>query len=150
MNTLIRQLNHFLIDEKKPLIDFKDDLETILENITHVDELKKMVKYDFEKYFRNQIYVKENEFEIVIIGWYCDQETSVHGHPNGGCLFSVLEGSLLETRYPSQKSTLLEKQNGVRYIDNTLGKHSVICVSTSPSISLHIYSPPFFQNKKMI
>ena len=58
----------------------------------------------------------------------------------------ILDGSLLEERI-SEYTTIFSKviPGKMSYIDNTHGKHNI---TAKKSWSLHIYSPPFYYDKK--
>lgn len=98
-----------------------------------------------KKYQRHIIFWCE-QFEIVMIAWLPSQQTSIHGHPSGGCLFRVLDGRLSEELFPeggSSVSNTYTNNDAFGYIDDRAGKHRVECTSDRPTLSLHIYSPPF-------
>ena len=87
--------------------------------------------------------------ELVVITWDSDQKSGRHGHPEGGCIFKVLQGSINEEFYktmnPEDNYEHLNKhtKDNVGYIDNTLGYHLVHNVKDNVCVSLHVYSPPF-------
>lgn len=141
---LIDQLGVFLSTPGRTLQSFSSAFETWVydESVDHHSPLVSGARYRTERYSRQILYRHEDLFEIVMIGWLPDQKTSIHGHPSGGCLFMVLEGVLQEVRYPGG-GRLHHPGEPVQYIDDTMGQHEVRCVSRSPTVSLHIYSPPF-------
>jgi len=100
---------------------------------------------DPTKYQRHIIF-RCQEFEIVMIAWLPSQQTSIHGHPSGGCLFRVLDGRLSEQLFPeggaSSVLNTYTSKDAFGYIDDRTGRHRVECTSDRPTLSLHIYSPP--------
>lgn len=148
LNSLINQLESF-INTSLGLKEFAPAfMEWVWRNRISEDPISGMVEFNQSRYHR-QVLFYNSIFEIVLIGWLPDQETTIHGHPVGGCLFVPIQGQLEETVYSADNPVhrkLLE--NEMRYIDNTMGTHSVRCVSREPAVSLHIYSPPF--TKKLL
>jgi len=147
---LINELRHFFkINGPTTHIDkFSSILQRWLkenQDLPFLERLQTQAQFDMSHYVRNVIYKEEELFEIVIIGWLPNQHTSFHGHPCGGCLFTVLQGHLLETRETGEKQ-LLDISTDVQYIEDSLGKHKVECLSREKTISFHIYSPPFLSS----
>ena len=142
MDNLISLVSEHL-DKNKTLEDFMIDSETKNE----------LMKFDYSKfspkpdsYSRNRIFNNES-FEILILAWDKDSKTPVHDHPENGCVLLLLDGSLVEERI-SEYTTIFSKviPGKLSYIDNTHGKHSI--TAKKKSWSLHIYSPPFYYDKK--
>jgi len=117
-------------------------------------DYKKKIQFNNINYNRLKLF-QNNDFEIMLICWNKNQETKIHNHPKNGCLYKVLEGTLIEQRYnnifksssvsstraPSLSSFINNNQKS-NYIDNDLGIHKII--AKEKSVSLHIYSPPLF------
>ena len=135
-----------MIDEK-----LKDD-----SNVLSCSEI--INKYNFEDYIssfnsvnNNKNYYKKtlfrnDKFELILIRWDKDAETSIHPHPKNGCLLKPIFGKLNETRYlksNKEKNTELEI-NKVYYMHDDIGKHKIM--AKDDSYSIHLYSPPNFYN----
>ena len=122
-----------------------EQLKTFLEDYTSDDWLDYM-KIDKNKYNR-YIFKKNDLFELVIITWDANQETRLHGHPENGCLFKVLQGNIDEYLYKNidSKEFKINKfsKNDVSYIDDKKGFHSMKNNYNNTCVSIHIYSPPF-------
>jgi cysteine dioxygenase len=105
------------------------------------------IKTDNSNYCRNTIF-RNDQFEILILSWLPGQKTSIHYHPNNGCLMKILKGQLHETKFTN--NAVIEeiyKQNDTSYIHNDIGKHIIYNNSKDLTVSLHIYSPPnFYKN----
>lgn len=100
--------------------------------------------------FRNE------QFEIYQINWVKNAETTIHKHPQNGCIMKIIEGSLQEKifkeiTYPIESKDMTNKyeiqqnvynKNNVSYIDDTIGLHKIKALENT--ISLQIYSPPKF------
>lgn len=120
------------------------DLIHILEAYTGID-WQQYVKFDNEKYVRNNVY--SNEYiDILIICWGNNQSSRVHDHPEKGCLMKILDGTLQEDLYVKRetsylfiKSNTLEKDS-IAYKESTNCVHDIIAINNR-AVSLHIYSP---------
>ena len=96
-------------------------------------------------YYKNIIY-KNDLFELILIKWDKNSETSIHCHPENGCLLKPISGKIKEIRYfnnkKEEKTDL--KINEVYYMHDKIGKHKII--ADEDSYSIHLYSPPNFYN----
>uniref|UniRef100_A0A6C0J053 Cysteine dioxygenase n=1 Tax=viral metagenome TaxID=1070528 RepID=A0A6C0J053_9ZZZZ len=118
------------------------DMKSLKNIDCNLDELKKFVFFDKEKYKKNVVYRNSN-YEIILITWLPGQQTKLHAHPKNGCIMKVLEGELNENLYiPGKIIDNIYKKEDISYIDNTIGKHIISNNSKNNTISLHIYSPP--------
>ena len=147
-----------------PLLNYRDAIDIFLEQrrsdllqpILEDDDLLRSLTGP-DRYQRHVLHHCP-AYEIVLIVWLPGQQTSMHGHPAGGCLFRVLKGSLQEEFVPPHRHAPLVQtwhdHDFFSYIDDELGMHRMTCTSTSESsdaderflditVSLHIYSPPF-------
>lgn len=92
------------------------------------------------------VLVQNDWLKVVLISWKPGDQTDVHGHPSGGCVFKVLQGKLQEKRYsptesPVLKSVEVYQEDDLAYIDDRLAFHSVGNPNSGPAISLHAYTP---------
>jgi len=127
----------FSLNENK---DFSS-MELLEKYVTKsIIDWRKYVIFNKYNYNKNIIY-RNTIFEIIIISWLPGQYTSLHGHPENGCLMKVLYGTLNETllNKKTYKETMINT-NEVMFIKNN--KHIISNVSNKCSISIHIYSPP--------
>ncbi len=97
--------------------------------------------------------MKPNEqlpFGIAVLTWLPGQMTSIHGHPENGCVMMPLCGTLTEERFtilaslpnkylPVQKNILIPGQTS--FINNEIGFHRVRNNGNITAVSLHVYSP---------
>ena len=107
------------------------------------------LSFDTLKYKKNLVY-RDNDFEIFVVGWRPKQSTKIHNHSENGCLFKILEGSIVEQLYDKDIKLLghkLLKKDMNSYIHNSRCYHSMSNISLINSVSLHIYSPPNFEIK---
>ena len=115
------------------------------------DDWKKYCNFSSEGYLRNLVH-KSDKFDIFVICWSKNCISSIHDHPERGCLMKVLNGILEEELYSSDNiknklnHSILVKDD-IKYIDDIIGYHR-ISNNCNPSISLHIYSPGDFETKK--
>lgn len=94
----------------------------------------------------NHVLIKNELLKVVLIHWTPNKISSVHGHAEGGCLFKVLQGRLMERRYsPDTSQQLLAVSNfqagSMAYIDDEMAYHDVGNPYNAPAISLHVYTP---------
>jgi len=117
------------------LIDMK---KWIHDNMDLID-YKKYVQYKEDTYNRNIVWKDEN-IEVVVISWMANQDSPIHNHTRGGCLFRVLEGILDEHLYTTQdiKYKTYTNKNGFAYIHNDIGTHKML--PKHNTVSLHIYA----------
>lgn len=107
-------------------------------------------------YIKNKFYTKikvdkinsykPRNFDAYLIVWHLNEFSYIHNHPNRGCIFKVLTGSLKEIRYANY--TLDELETNVittgqtKYIHDSEALHKVKNNDENNlTISLHIYSP---------
>lgn len=103
-----------------------------------------------EQFFKNpntnHVLVQNDLLKVVLIHWKPGQQSSVHGHAQGGCVFKVLHGKLQEKRFspdPVQELLALStfKKGSMAYIDDEMAYHAVGNPFDEPAISLHVYTP---------
>lgn len=76
----------------------------------------------------------DKDIEIVLWNWSKGYKTENHWHPEGGCIFKIFSGRLLEFRKDTTKILL---PGDISWIDNSQGQHCIYAAENS--ISLHIY-----------
>ena len=113
-----------------------------------------------------------HQMELLLICWPQGYQSQIHDHAQNGCVFRILYGSIQENRYlvhlsstsfsSSSLSSMEHNQQQPNttfatfaetktctasttcyQIDNSTHVHSML--STRPSVSLHVYSPPMYQ-----
>lgn len=103
-------------------------------------------------YSRTPIF-RTNSVEAFVMFWPPGVESPVHDHPDGGCTFLVLNGTLQQRvfRLSAHKDKPLEETGmhlvtagGISSMKGRSGIHAIKCVSEIPAISLHVYAPPDF------
>ena len=129
----------------------------------HFSDWKKYALFSPTHYTRNL--VEMSDFvEFIVLCWNPQQESRVHDHDGSDCLMVVLQGEVVEKRFTitdetevvgeKRKSsivspalqpsliTTLTVGGGAVHISDKKAYHSVGNYSTSPAVTLHIYSPP--------
>jgi cysteine dioxygenase len=99
------------------------------------DDWRNYVSFDNIHYKRNLVY-KNDIFEIILICWKKNQESPIHDHPENGCIFKVLEGSIIELKKNSIRTLNI---NDIGY---SIGKNVHQIKAIQDTITLHVYSPP--------
>ena len=124
----------------------KKILEKIIESYNSNDWEKYKLVDDNVDYLKNIVKSKYNQqlYVIIIITWNPNKYIKIHNHAENGCIFKILEGSLIEKKY----NTNLEimninkcKKDTISYIDNNIGYHSITNNNDQNTYSLHVYSP---------
>lgn len=128
MDNLIIQINEHL--KLNNIYSLKNLLSTYTK-----DDWKNYVIFDESKYKRNLVY-KNETFEILILCWKEKQESPIHDHPKNGCIFKVLQGSIVEVKKDTQHTLNI---NDIGY---SIGKNVHQIKALEDSVSLHVYSPP--------
>lgn len=93
----------------------------------------------------NHVLVDNGILKVVLIHWKPGKKSSIHGHPRGGCVFKVLQGSLEEQRFSANEeqrflgvTTLLK--DGMGYIDDQMAYHAIGNPNGKSALSIHVYT----------
>ena len=131
-------------------------------------EWRQYASFTANKYTRNLVGYDE-KFTLLLLCWPAGLASPVHDHAEASCWMKILSGSMREVRYRfpgdddgdggangrdssgaldesqlEQLSVTDLKAESAAYIDDSRGLHKFGNASASePSVSLHIYSPPF-------
>lgn len=92
-----------------------------------------------------RILIDRNDYiDAVLICWSTGRFSGIHDHPADGCLLKVLEGTLVEHRFPDwhNKPHILHV-NDISYMDGNQ-RHNIGAIKGT-AVSLHIYSPPGYR-----
>nr|QBK85258.1 MAG: cysteine dioxygenase type I [Iridovirus LCIVAC01] len=148
---LIQRINFSLAQPKKisswiPSIPFIPNIKSAISQLDAYQGTDwKPFASDEEK--RMLIYRNTN-FDIIIRSWPAKSSIGFHDHPINGCIFKMLEGSLEESiLYASSdlvSNSTVKVEDGVKYISNDIGYHSIRNPSENRSVSLHIYCPGYY------
>jgi len=140
------ELKSFLTDINK--IVAAQDVPDVLALLSYFEKLdlpnwKAMLNYNNGSPETTVLY-ESDDLKLALIYWNGYQESSIHGHPDGGGLIKVLEGALLETRHdPVESEEVVDVQvmrmGAISYIHDMLAHHKVSNPMNSPAVSLHIY-----------
>jgi len=100
------------------------------------------------QYTRNCIF-KNEEFELILICWDRNQETSIHNHDGEDCWVYIIEGEIEEVFYNFEDNGKLKKlrsqivTNGTTsFINDKIGLHKLRNNSDAKTKSLHLYAKP--------
>ena len=149
MEEVIKNISQIV---KKSLNDNTEifKLTNILEDLneTQILEIKKKCIKPTEGYSRN-VFIKNKDFELVLICWAPDSSSPIHNHESSYCFYRILTSFIDEIRYKkiSNKklipySNIRHRKNSIFYIDDKDGVHKMINNSNDHGFSIHIYSPP--------
>jgi len=142
----MKNLNAFLSEVENHIDNngFDDVLDLIpwFENL-QMSDWESMIQYENGQPVNTTIY-QSNEFRIIIICWAGKQQSSVHGHSEGGGLIKVLKGQLEETRFhPIDRNVVGDFkycEGAMTYIHDMIALHQVKNPDPHPSFSLHVYT----------
>ena len=103
----------------------------------------------FKRFINGQqqsyVLVQNELIKVILIRWKPGEFSKVHGHPNGGGVFKVLQGRLEEKRYaPGTTTRPLAisrfKKGSMAYIDDDIAYHAVGNPFDTTAISFHAYT----------
>jgi hypothetical protein len=120
-----------------------NEIEIALRNFK---ELKIDFNFEIEKGKRRRFkYAEGNGWEILLLVWGIDSNSSIHNHNGSQGWIRILEGHLLEKTFDEtpkfQKQSILTAGTE-SYIDDHHGTHQILNPFDSVAVSLHFYSPP--------
>ena len=121
----------------------------LLKNYRTEDWIEYLDKSKIQKFQKNIIH-RDNQFEMYLINWPIEYQSTIHNHAENGCLMKVLQGHLEEKIYTDQLDFIesnLKYKGDISYIDDTIGFHSVNNNDTINATTLHIYSPPLHKTE---
>ena len=132
MNNLIKNLN--LVSKYKNI----GSVYNLINNYNDNDWDKYMIKNPVA--YQKTIISKDENYELVLINWEKGSFTSLHNHPENGCVMKVLNGNLIEF-FQNNTKTLVNNDTNIRLKDD---EHMIL--AKEKSYSLHYYSPPNYYN----
>lgn len=109
-------------------------------------ELMEFATWDKETYTRNCI-DRTDDYELILLCWEEGQETDIHCHGGEECWVYLAKGKLREKRFTYQnelsfKTEFKMEKEGLSYMNDELGYHSLHNIAEGRSMSLHLYVGP--------
>ena len=145
LNLLIKKINKIGVN--------KNTLSKKIKNIVgqyNGKDWKKYIVNTEDNYYKNLIY-NNDDYEMFVVSWMPNKNSTIHDHSKNGCVFKILKGSLIEERYELNSIKYLGedkfKQGDISFISNDMSLHKVKNNNDFITTSLHIYSPPKYQIK---
>ena len=143
--------NNLINKIKSCIKDNKTDIPNLVEILKNcgLENFNINLKYDEKKYTRNLIF-KNNDFQLVIMCWPINFESSIHDHNGSECFFKILKGVMLEKKYEifGEKLKLTNDniitESSVSFLENNNDIHQVKNIHNNFVITLHLYVP-FYQ-----
>lgn len=91
-----------------------------------------------------EVIIDNDLLKVVLIRWAPGHISDLHGHPKGGGVFKVLEGSIAEARHHTLESATpfsehVYRTQATSYIDDTMGVHTVGNPFAEAAVTLHAY-----------
>jgi len=128
---------------------------TLMSNYTsNASDWEKYAHFDPTRYTRNLVDDGNGEFNLLVLAWGKDHQSSIHDHAGSHCVMKILDGELNESQYnwpdASQTEMIEAKRtiytrDEVTYISDKIGLHRVANRSGTNALSLHLYTPPIKQ-----
>lgn len=113
-----------------------------------LSEFENYASWSDECYTRNCI-INNEKFELILLCWEAGQITPVHDHGGEECWVKVIEGEFEETIYRmndanelTEIKSAVSQKNGITYMIDFMGFHSLKNISDQRSCSLHLYAKP--------
>ena len=111
------------------------------------DEFEEFATWDEGSYTRNCI-VRHDKFEFILLCWDSGVKTPIHGHDGQNCWVYQVAGTVSEKRFKqthygfelTNDTTLSEGR--ITYMHDRMGYHTLENISSSPSMTLHVYANP--------
>ena len=119
-------------------------------------EISKYVHWNRDlPYSRNLVATDEKNYTLLVLCWNAGRESRIHNHPCQGCFVLPLSGSIVETIYSVdlEKDEIREEcivthgPGQVSFMNDEVGLHKIGTAHESGAVSLHLYTPPFFNCK---
>lgn len=112
-----------------------------------VSEFEEFATWEKDGYTRNCI-ARRDGFEFILLCWEVGAKTPIHGHDSQNCWVYQVSGSVSEQRFKqtsygfelTNDATLTE--GGISYMHDRMGFHTLENISSSPSMTLHVYANP--------
>ena len=143
LNTLIKTINNKnILNSNIPnLYNLKNTINKYNGN-DWIKYNKYSNNYDKQLVYRNKLY------ELFVITWMPFSESKIHDHSYNGCLYSILDGILIEELYDKHiklNNVSFLKKRDCGYINNEMYYHKMINNTNKITTSLHLYSPPSYK-----
>jgi len=147
---MTQKLQIFQLTELIDLLDnaSKEEYKAMGKKISiPIEDFQDYIYYDSESYTRNCI-KRTEQYELILLCWEEGQKTPIHCHNEQECWVHVVQGRFYEKRYLEAEDQLeLDHQmdlleEGVSYMNDDMGFHSLENSSNGRSISLHLYMDP--------
>ncbi len=124
-------------------------INCVQENGLSLEDLEQYHHFGATSYGRNLVY-HHPEFEVILMCWGPQQQSSAHDHNKSLCVMKCLGGELEEQRYsvnpspqPLSKTDLAILKTGQSCsITDDQGLHTVGNKTAENACSLHVYFPP--------
>ena len=109
-------------------------------------DLAEFATWDSTSYTRNCI-DRTDDYELLLLCWEEGQVTDIHCHGGEECWVYLAKGKLHEKRFNyndelSFKNELIMEKEGLSYMNDELGYHSLHNIAKGRSMSLHLYVGP--------
>lgn len=114
-----------------------------------LDDFDINLVFDEKNYTRNLVY-KNDKFQLVLMCWPKNYESSIHDHNGSECFFKILKGVMLEKKYQISGNNLnltddkVINESTTSFLEKNDDIHQVKNIHNNFTITLHLYVP-FYQ-----
>lgn len=138
-----------LVDELDQITKEEDYKKLVNRLAIDIKEYTPYAHWSDETYTRNCIR-RTDDYELILLCWNEGQETPIHCHNNQECWVYVVKGEFDEQRFKEgdgkeeievEAEMQLEK-DGISYMNDDMGYHSLANINDGRSMSLHLYMNP--------
>lgn len=126
----------------------KDEYKALGKNITiPVQDFDDYLYFEEDSYTRNCI-KRTNDYELILLCWEKGQDTPIHCHNNQECWVHVVKGKFHEQRFVEEDGELEMDhemdlfEEGISYMNDDMGYHSLENFAKGRAVSLHLYMDP--------
>lgn len=139
-----------LVKELDQIQDEKEYKKIVKRLDIPMNEYKPYAHFSKEHYTRNCI-ARTTDYELILLCWEEGQETPVHCHNNQECWVYVVKGEFDEQRFVESEQATEEieveaemqlEEDGISYMNDDMGYHSLTNINDGKSMSLHLYMNP--------
>jgi cysteine dioxygenase len=117
------------------------------------NEWRKFAFFDDDKLYTRNLVATDNEtFTLLILCWNPHKSSPIHDHPCDGCWMRVIDNTVNEQQFKISETDSHEfiktgetdfLSGQCAFIDDGIGFHKVANNTDLPSVTMHLYSPPF-------
>ncbi len=150
-NTSVRSFVEFLESQPRSHLQ-NDEADRVFKALCFEPHAFDAYTYFCDDHYARNLVARGLFFELIVVAWLPDQETSIHDHGGQRCWTWVQTGELRSLVYRCEegKAALSQgeevlRSGGPSYIDDKVGWHALTNPGNKPAVSVHLYADPIDQ-----